>query len=336
MLFMLALMPMCAMAQLSETDEALYWTDGSNCFTLEKRAGKPNFLNGFGGTLHEGGLVFGLQGKGNTYKIVNGDNGLDRNEEGFYEGQTMFEGKTGLTAKIKIIRGNRYMLIYEGNELINLFQEDNRYSDYSGIKGQEGLETMLITKFLLAGEYVDSKGDYVSFSAKERTVSGLFGQKREYTVPTVYDMPSMMIKFDDNTVYSFEHEDDGILLTKMDCTSEYAEDWSPTEETIRLYHVLPKDFKNTTGKTSRFDISCHEVLYPSVLGGFTKQELKLMRNQIYARWGYHFNSPELNEYFSQWKWYKDMGDNNAAVAEMTDVDKINVELIKRAEKTFDE
>lgn len=36
---------------------------------------------------------------------------------------------------------------------------------------------------------------------------------------------------------------------------------------------------------------------------YSKKELRLMRNTIYAQYGYDFNSPDLKEYFSQFAWY---------------------------------
>lgn len=36
---------------------------------------------------------------------------------------------------------------------------------------------------------------------------------------------------------------------------------------------------------------------------YTKEELRLLRNTIYAQHGYAFNSSDLNEYFSQFSWY---------------------------------
>ncbi len=38
-------------------------------------------------------------------------------------------------------------------------------------------------------------------------------------------------------------------------------------------------------------------------GAYTKKELRLLRNTIYAQHGYAFNSNDLNEYFAQFGWY---------------------------------
>ena len=41
----------------------------------------------------------------------------------------------------------------------------------------------------------------------------------------------------------------------------------------------------------------------SLEGTYTKDELKLLRNTIYAQYGYAFKSKDLQDYFSQFEWY---------------------------------
>ena len=89
---------------------------------------------------------------------------------------------------------------------------------------------------------------------------------------------------------------------------------------------------DTAGKTSRFDFASNEMLYIDWLGNFTNNELRLMRNEIYARHGYRFSTPDMQEYFSACPWYSPRDNNDAAVAELSEIEKINVQQIKRAEK----
>jgi hypothetical protein len=44
----------------------------------------------------------------------------------------------------------------------------------------------------------------------------------------------------------------------------------------------------------------------------------------------------MKEYFSQCPWYSPRGNNNAAVAELSEAEQLNVELIKREEKRADQ
>ncbi len=58
-------------------------------------------------------------------------------------------------------------------------------------------------------------------------------------------------------------------------------------------------------------------------------ELKIMRNEIYARHGYIFKTAEMKEYFKAQRWYEPKYEN---VDDMiTKVEKENIKLIKRYE-----
>lgn len=67
----------------------------------------------------------------------------------------------------------------------------------------------------------------------------------------------------------------------------------------------------------------------SDLAGKSKQELRIMRNAIFARHGYIFNSSDLRKYFSAQSWYK--GEKKNVSAELSTIEKQNVEFIKRHE-----
>lgn len=62
-----------------------------------------------------------------------------------------------------------------------------------------------------------------------------------------------------------------------------------------------------------------------------KKELRLMRNEIWARHGYRFSSPDLKEWFGNQPWYKPCNDNNAI--KLNIVEQTNVQLIKSEEES---
>lgn len=74
------------------------------------------------------------------------------------------------------------------------------------------------------------------------------------------------------------------------------------------------------------DISAIEKPYLNdlQLGVLSKTELKLLRNLFYAKKGYIFQDPELEKYFSQFKWYHP---TNKEVA-FTDLEQSAIERIK--------
>lgn len=62
------------------------------------------------------------------------------------------------------------------------------------------------------------------------------------------------------------------------------------------------------------------------LSGLTAQELTYARNEIYARYGYVFDSKELNDYFATKSWYTV---NSAATDDsLSDLEKKNAEFIR--------
>ena len=63
------------------------------------------------------------------------------------------------------------------------------------------------------------------------------------------------------------------------------------------------------------------------LSGMSAKKLTYARNEIYARHGYVFQSPELNSYFEKKAWYK--ADSSFDGTTLTDVEKENVEFIKQ-------
>lgn len=65
---------------------------------------------------------------------------------------------------------------------------------------------------------------------------------------------------------------------------------------------------------------------------YSKKELRLLRNTIYAQYGYKFNAPDLMEYFNQFSWY--IPDPNLKIEEikLTKEETIFIEKISFLEK----
>ena len=75
------------------------------------------------------------------------------------------------------------------------------------------------------------------------------------------------------------------------------------------------------------DTSCEKLTYRD-LGRYGLEDLRLMRNWLYARHGYIFDSEDMREFFSGCFWYRPVTKN----VELTEIEKHNVELIKRYER----
>jgi hypothetical protein len=65
---------------------------------------------------------------------------------------------------------------------------------------------------------------------------------------------------------------------------------------------------------------------------FTQTELRLLRNTIYAKYGYKFNTPDMQRHFSQFIWYN--GTKTNIEAELTDIERQYVSIIQRIEANY--
>lgn len=74
-----------------------------------------------------------------------------------------------------------------------------------------------------------------------------------------------------------------------------------------------------------------EMTYDDV-DGKSAEELRLMRNYIFARRGYIFESEDLKEYFEQFSWYVPLYYD--VTPRLSDIEKYNVNFIKEFETDF--
>lgn len=76
-----------------------------------------------------------------------------------------------------------------------------------------------------------------------------------------------------------------------------------------------------------------QLLSPTLIAHFAKPTLRLMRNEIWARHGYIFTAPDLQQYFTAQPWYTP-GNSNDAI-QLSDIEQLNVDLIKAMENRPD-
>jgi predicted acylesterase/phospholipase RssA len=71
------------------------------------------------------------------------------------------------------------------------------------------------------------------------------------------------------------------------------------------------------------------------LRGFSKEQLRLARNEIYARHGRRFKDDELQSYFNSKSWYTGTIDpDDFSESMLNEYEKANTALIKQEEDTF--
>jgi len=78
--------------------------------------------------------------------------------------------------------------------------------------------------------------------------------------------------------------------------------------------------------------SSQEVTYGD-LYGMNSDELRLMRNEIFARHGYIFKSSDLRSYFGRQSWYRPITSSTSELG-LSPLEKKNVETIRNYEKYY--
>lgn len=88
----------------------------------------------------------------------------------------------------------------------------------------------------------------------------------------------------------------------------------------------PRQQVNARGK-GRWPFTSTRYLDPSELYGMGAWDLKIMRNEIYARHGYIFQTEDMRNYFNSQSWYTPVTRN----VKLSKIEEYNVQLIKEFE-----
>ena len=135
-------------------------------------------------------------------------------------------------------------------------------------------------------------------------------------------------------IYTTEEPIDKSLLTK-DTILDFSE--IPSEEKQKYsYYVITKYglFNNIQDNNNYIPGDCHfeasiRVLNEDSLRKLSKSQLRLLRNEIFARKGYTFNSQDLQDYFNSFEWYEPISKD--VVDKLTPIELYNINLIKSIE-----
>ena len=76
-------------------------------------------------------------------------------------------------------------------------------------------------------------------------------------------------------------------------------------------------------------MASERLLIEKDLTGLSKNDLKIMRNEIYARYGYIFKTSDMKEHFESQSWYNPQ--HTDVTSKLTDIEKVNVAFIKEHE-----
>jgi hypothetical protein len=299
------------------------WTDGtvfyrpffSNPFNLgsEYRAdGDTIFLGG--GTTHEGGYLIGvLLAADGKMTIAETDYRFNRDDRAEYR-----------------IMGNASLLIFSDARTgvvkdVLKKMDKNLYDTY----------TSNFRRYLLAGRYTRAGGGNVVFPPDKEVVTGF---KSTGETPYVFaeefdDTPVPILVFTENEVYSVTKNLAGLELTPMKPDTDYDSGWA--KDSAKPVVKLEKTAEVQSGlPPGRFPLASAQVMTLVELkhyaGSPAIQNLKWMRNEIFARYGYKFKTKDMADYFAKMDWYKPQYDD--VTLQLTETERINIALIQILEK----
>ena len=109
----------------------------------------------------------------------------------------------------------------------------------------------------------------------------------------------------------------------------------PNGDACEILVKTPDDLENCQAQ-ERFaeeqpvgDIITSMLVNTKYLGRFSKDDLRLMRNEILARHGWRFQSLDLKDHFAKQPWYKPVADNGSITLNI--IEQTNVQMIKSEE-----
>jgi len=138
-----------------------------------------------------------------------------------------------------------------------------------------------------------------------------------------------------NTAKKFKEKAERLIQLNGECDEvskqllQYANSLYPSSEIQRLLNKCNSISGVTSSNSYRFPQASERLLSASDLSGLSKYDLKIMRNEIFARHGYIFTTNDMKNYFQNQSWYTPRYSNVTSM--LTRIEQQNITLIKRYE-----
>ena len=206
--------------------------------------------------------------------------------------------------------------------------------------GQEDVEKPDASIKEILGTYVGAFGDkkitvcldrivgktitgYSIVAGNERAFTGSWSRMSEGDVAVFAKEPG-----DDRTDGTFR-------FTFIQKTKSLLGEWEANEKSIglRKFNLPARKFVYNP-KAGQYPETSTRRLTEKDVENRRNEELRIMRNEIYARHGYSFKLADMREHFDKLDWYMPVAVDIAN--QLTKVEKDNAELIKRYEKYSEE
>ena len=128
-----------------------------------------------------------------------------------------------------------------------------------------------------------------------------------------------------------DHSEDGVFsLVVTSDQQQIAGLWAPNDKKQKKisFALQRREFRYNP-KVGDHPITSTRKLKEKDVENLRSEELRIMRNEMYARHGYSFKLADMRKHFDQQEWYMPMSTDVST--ELTAIEKHNHELIKRYE-----
>lgn len=187
-------------------------------------------------------------------------------------------------------------------------------------------------KYFMGASYRIKKFSFDTEYPEFADITVVLEDDYSFIVHMQYDIYS---KYSDEIISGIEIEE-GFFYSNITYTKYYTVEY---DEICRLDAIMADDVENQNNESLEFcedeyifPYSDSEFLTEGDVRGLSKEELRLARNEIFARYGYVFESEDLQDYFNSKSWYTpNYSSGNVSEDMLNDYERANVDLIREYE-----
>ena len=293
------------------------WSDGFTAYTV--RRGTGGLLLFEGGSLYEGGYAFALKPEGGDFYRLQPAPGRS---------DIPILGEPGNIVRLRPYGPEMYLVVYD--------EKDLPFSVLAPIRDLRQRIEDDLSNYYLAGEYRTANGRTITFYpasiTSKRRVQGLSDEGDEavpYTFGEEYNTPMKVVILPDGSAYRVEKTDLGLTIHRV--TQDEEGLWTGDGEEIIRNARRTRFLSELDDLPGDFPCTAMRALTIGQLSRLADVDLRIMRNEIYARRGLRFaGGGEMQRHFESKDWYHPEADDVSD--RLTELDALNISMIRRAEE----
>ncbi|MEM6262458.1 MAG: YARHG domain-containing protein [Bacteroidota bacterium] len=268
------------------------------------------------------GLTLGssLIGQSTFEKRINRGGTLTKQEmDDIFNGPLMFDGLHYYIERIEMNRPGIWALV----------------KGQSGVCGREWIYNFSYDGSILANMVISESCDHDGMFRSSSMVRGriLYPEPIIEVVTTIWEVVDTTYLITDTNDMRFMEFKEGYSFHDSDVEHQtiLQYEYYGITETNSFYNIC----EDSTEKDYRtYPFTYFKLLDEPDLAAYSLDELRIMRNEIFADYGYSFKSAYLRKYFSSKDWYFPTGQSNEEViAKMNLIEKRNVQQIRKVEES---